>query len=67
MERVVIGVAAGAGYALRILIVLLSWVPATAALALVLYGTWLIYVPASFILAGVLVGGLTMRRGAVRK
>lgn len=71
MERVVGDVAAGVGYALRVLAVLLSWVPVVAGPALILYGTYRYSPPASYILAGVAVSVLTFvrpnRKGARRR
>lgn len=71
METVVNGVAAGAGYALRVLVVLVSWIPVAAGPSLVLYGTYQYSPPACYILAGVAVSVLTFvrpnRKGARRR
>lgn len=71
MEQAIGTVAAGVGYVTRVLIVLLSWVPATAGPLLVLYGTYQYSPPASYILAGVAVSVLTYvrpnKRGARRR
>lgn len=68
MERAIGEVAAAAGYVLRVLVVLVSWVPATAGPLLVLYGTYQYSPPACYILAGTAVSLLTFvrpnRRGA---
>lgn len=56
MDRVVLVTAGAAGHALRLVLVLLSWL---AGPALVLYGTWLVYHPACYILAGLAICTLT--------
>lgn len=62
MERVIGEVATVAGYAARVLVVLLSWVPVVVGPLLVLYGTWMYSPPASYILAGLIVSALTLVR-----
>jgi hypothetical protein len=58
-----IGAAAAAtGYALRVVLYLLGWVPVVAGPLLVLWGTWQIYPPAMYILAGLAICVLTLLR-----
>jgi hypothetical protein len=52
MERMVGETAAAIGYVLRVLVWVLSQLPAIAGPLLVLWGTWAIYPPAAYILAG---------------
>jgi hypothetical protein len=71
MEQVVGGVAAATGYVLRVLVFLVSWLPAIAGPSLVLYGAYQYSPPASYILAGLVVSLLTFvrpnRKGARRR
>ncbi len=71
MERVIGEVAAGVGYATRVLVFLISWIPVVAGPFLVLYGTYQYSPPAAYILAGLLVSVLTFvrpnRKGARRR
>lgn len=66
MNEVVGSVAAAAGYTVRIVLWVLGWVPPVAGPLLVLWGTWQIYPPAAYILAGLTICLLTVRRATPR-
>ncbi len=62
MERAVGDAAAAIGYLVRLLYVLIGWVPVVAGPALVLYGTYLLSPAACYILAGLAICVLTLSR-----
>jgi hypothetical protein len=67
MEKAIGELAAGVGHLVRLLWVLVGWVPVAAGPALVLYGTWLIYHPACYILAGLAICTLTLAQSNPRR